>query len=162
MSPRSSSQVQQSGQDRRGKLRFPIGRELCYKAHVDNTILEVGGGYTTNIGSGGVLFSLDRELAPGAPVQLSISWPVLLEDDCPVRLVIFGRVLRCTGGHCACSIDRHESRIQARGRDGSGTRRDIKLERWADSIRRDELEARSAVVLINDRRPAWKQQAWRR
>jgi hypothetical protein len=144
--PYSPSPEQQYDRDRRGKLRFPIERELRFKVLKDATLLEVGTGHTSDIGSGGVLFSIDRDLVPGSFVQLSISWPVLLEGDCPVRLVIFGRVLRCADGQCACTINKYEFRTQARALDASRPHRDTGLERWADTVRRDELKTRIAIV----------------
>src|SRR5947209_2391391 len=95
-------------QDRREKFRFPMERELKYKVLRDGPTLDAGSGQTIDIGSGGVLFHLERDLAEGTFIQLSVSWPVLLDDTCPMRLVIFGRVLRSTGQQCACSIDKYE------------------------------------------------------
>jgi hypothetical protein len=131
--------------DRRGKCRFPLQRELRYKVLKDGTTKQAGNGETYNIGSGGVLFTLDRDLTPGALIQLSISWPVLLDGNCPVRLIVFGRVLRCSRGHCACTVDKYEFRTQARGPESTGPRRDNMLERWADTLRRYELKGRPAA-----------------
>src|SRR5215813_10413084 len=100
--------------DRREKFRFPMQRDVRYKVLKDGATIEAGNGQTIDMGSGGVLFQVERDLAAGAFIQLSVSWPVLLDDSCPMRLVIFGRVLRSTGHQCACSIDKYEFRTQAR------------------------------------------------
>ena len=136
----------QRDHERRGKCRFPLQRELRYKVIKDGVAREAGNGETYNIGSGGVLFTVDRDLAPGALIQLSISWPVLLDGNCPVRLIVFGRVLRSGRGHCACTVDKYEFRTQARGPDSSLPRQDNMLERWADTVRRDELKGRPAAL----------------
>jgi len=100
--------------NRRSKSRFPIHRELRYKLLQNGKTLGAGLGETMNMGSGGVAFSMDRELAAGSFVELSISWPVQLGDGTPMRLVIFGRVLRSGPGMSACTVDKYEFRTQSR------------------------------------------------
>jgi len=83
--------------DRRSKSRFAIEREVRYKMANEGVVVASGAGQTINMCSGGVAFSTERALNPGAFVELSISWPVLLDETCPMRLIVFGRILRCTG-----------------------------------------------------------------
>src|SRR5215471_20219681 len=90
--------------ERRNKKRFPLHRELRFKLLEDGAIRETGVGKTIDVGSGGVAFSVDRFLTLGAYIELSISWPVMLDDTCPMRLIVFGRVLRSTGTMAACSV----------------------------------------------------------
>jgi hypothetical protein len=117
--------------NRRQKSRFPINRELRYKLLQDGRTLEAGLGQTLNMGSGGVAFTLDRELAAGASVELSISWPVLLESGTPMRLVVFGKVLRSGGSVSVCTIDKYEFRTQARApQSNTGSRGDTALAPW--------------------------------
>jgi hypothetical protein len=125
--------------ERREKARFPLERELRYKVLKDKSIVAQGVGTTENMGSGGVAFVLDHFLAPGSYVELSISWPVLLEGSCPMRLVAFGRVLRSDNGRCACTIDKYEFRTQARALTATasaGVRNDAMLQRWAEGFRK--------------------------
>ena len=91
--------------ERRSKFRFAIERDLRYKIAEDGVVVASGSGQTINIGSGGIAFGTDQPLAPSVYVELSISWPVLLDQTCPMRLVVFGQVLRCTGRKSVCSID---------------------------------------------------------
>lgn len=124
--------------DRRAKARFTIRRELRYKLLVDNSVVEAGVGQTVDIGSGGVAFRAGRALTPGAFLELSISWPVLLEQNCPMRLNVFGRVLRSTGDVVACTIDKYEFRTQARTVGNTfAVRSDAMLERWAEGVLRE-------------------------
>jgi hypothetical protein len=123
-------------QDRRGKFRFPMQRDLRYKLLKDGATLEAGAGRTVDIGSGGIAFSIDSALTVGAFIELSISWPVLLDDQCPMRLVVFGRVVRNDDSKCACTVDKWEFRTQARVIPTS-MRNDFKLQRWADTVRKD-------------------------
>jgi hypothetical protein len=134
--------------DRREKGRFPIRRELRYKVLQDATVLEVGTGETLNISSGGVLFSAGRDLKPGCFVELSISWPVLLDDACPMRLIVFGRVLRSSTALTACTIDKYEFRTQARVKVKTIelTRNDSMLQRWASGMRKETMKASLATA----------------
>lgn len=132
--------------NRRIKSRFPIHRELRYKLLQDGRILEAGEGKTVNIGSGGVAFALDHGLNEGSFIELSISWPVSLENGCPMRLVIFGRVLRSSSSSVACTVDKYEFRTQARTHQATGAvRSDSMLQRFADGLRKENLKFRGAI-----------------
>ena len=89
--------IQDLAGERRKKARFPINRELRYKVLEGNTIVEFGVGTTLDMGSGGMAFVTAHQLPLGSFIELSISWPVLLEDSCPMRLIVFGRVVRSAG-----------------------------------------------------------------
>ena len=131
--------------DRRGKSRFKIRRELRYKLFQEGKVVEAGTGFTVDIGSGGVAFRCDRGFTAGEHVELSISWPVLLEQSCPMQLSVLGRVLRSEGPRSVCSVDKYEFRTQARLiRHAAPARHDTALQRWTESARRDTLKA-SAV-----------------
>ena len=80
--------------ERRSKFRFAIQRDVRYKLVKDGVVVAAGGGQTINMCSGGIAFVTERPLTPGGFVELSISWPVLLDDTCPMRFVVFGRILR--------------------------------------------------------------------
>jgi len=131
--------------ERRNKIRFPLQRELRYKLLEDDTnVIETGAGYTLDIGSGGVAFCADGELKPGAFIELSISWPVLLDERCPMRLIVFGRLLRAVGRLSACTVDRYEFRTQARSFARATVRQDSMLERWADSWTKETAKLQAA------------------
>jgi hypothetical protein len=119
---------------------------MRYKLLRDEAIVEFGRGETIDIGSGGVAFTMEREITPQTYVELSISWPVLLDDTCAMRLIVFGRVLRSEGGRSCCTIDKYEFRTQARALQTTVTiRNDSMLLRWAEGLRKDEnVKARCA------------------
>ncbi len=129
-----------AGEERRGKYRFPMQRELRYKLLKDGATVEAGVGETVDIGSGGVSFQTSRDLPAGNFIELSISWPVLLEDNCPMRLIVFGRVVRTDGNKCACTIDKYEFRTQSRVVHPMTSRTDTMLQRWADGVRREAAQ----------------------
>lgn len=98
--------------ERRIKRRFPIDQEVRYKMLYGQRIAETGVGRTTNISSGGVWFSSENMLTSGMPVELSMNWPVLLNDSCPMKLMIYGCVVRSNEKGAAVAIERYEFRTQ--------------------------------------------------
>jgi hypothetical protein len=99
-----------SDRERRTKRRFPIEQEVRYKMLYGQRIAETGAGRTMNISSGGVWFSTENMLTSGMPVELSMSWPVLLNDSCPMKVMIYGCVVRSNGMGAAVAIERYEFR----------------------------------------------------
>src|ERR1035441_3601642 len=109
MMPEDKGQI-----ERRSKTRFPIHRDLRYKLLEDDEVIESGMGETIDMASGGMAFQIEHSLKVGAFVELSISWPVLLDDSCAMRLIVFGRIVRAWGKRSACRVHRYEFRTQAR------------------------------------------------
>ena len=127
--------------ERRKKARFPMNRDLRYKVLEGDTIVAFGMGSTLDMGSGGVAFLTENQLRAGSFIELPISWPVLLEGSCPMRIIVFGRVVRSSGRLTACTVDKHEFRTQARVvREMVPVRHDSMLQRWADYIRKEGLK----------------------
>ena len=98
--------------ERRIKRRFQIEQEVRYKMLYGQRIAETGTGKTRNISSGGLWFSTENILTAGMPVELSMTWPVLLNDSCPMKLMIYGCVVRSTDKGAAVAIERYEFRTQ--------------------------------------------------
>ena len=80
-----------TAKERRSKYRFEIQRELRYKMTGEGVPTAAGTGKTINMCSSGIAFLTDQPMQMGAFVELSINWPVLLGDSCPMRLNVFGR-----------------------------------------------------------------------
>jgi hypothetical protein len=139
-STKRQSKAAAASEERRGKLRFPMQRDLRYKLLKDGATTESGTGETVDLGSGGVGFSIGREVPAGVFIELSISWPVLLEESCPMRLIVFGRVVRSDNGKSACTIDKYEFRTQSRVVHPMTSRTDTMLQKWADTVRRDAAQ----------------------
>jgi hypothetical protein len=100
--------------ERRTKKRFPMQREMRYRL-IEHDRATVGGtGQTVDISSGGVSFTTDHFLPADATIEVSLSWPVTLDNQCPLRLVVRGKVVRNEGPSVACTIDKFEFRTQAR------------------------------------------------
>ena len=102
-----------SKRERRLKRRFPIEQEVRFKMLYGQRIAETGSGKTLHISSGGVWFTIEKMLtAVGTPIELSMNWPVLLNDSCPMKLMIYGCVIRSSEKGAAVSIERYEFRTQ--------------------------------------------------
>jgi len=142
MTRRNKSNNGNKVEERRSKHRFGIQRELRYKLLEDDRIVASGLGNTIDIGSRGVAVATECRLKPGALVELAVSWPVLLDETCPIRLIVFGRVLRSNGRKAACTIDKYEFRTQARTfQAAAAVHSDFMLQRWADGMRKEPLKA---------------------
>jgi c-di-GMP-binding flagellar brake protein YcgR len=98
--------------ERRMKRRFAIAQEVRYKMLYGQRIAETGSGTTTNISSGGVWFTTENMLATGMPIEVSMNWPILLNDFCPMKLMIYGCVVRSNEKGAAVAIERYEFRTQ--------------------------------------------------
>ena len=98
--------------ERRGKTRFQIERDARFKLLYGQHIAETGLAKTVNISSSGVWFTTDTALPMGVPIELTISWPALLNDYCPMKLMIFGCIVRSTDNGAATNIERYEFRTQ--------------------------------------------------
>ena len=96
--------------DRRHSDRFPIEREVRYRALNKRGGEEAGEGKTVNISSSGVLFTSNHLLLPGRRMELSISWPAQLNNKCALKLVARGRVIRFEHGRAAIEIQQYEFR----------------------------------------------------
>lgn len=100
--------------DRRLKKRFLIERDVRYKLLNGQNIAEAGAGKTLDMSSTGVSFTTQQPLPMGTLVELSISWPALLNDNCPMKLMVFGRVVRCGNNVAASTIEKYEFRTSGR------------------------------------------------
>lgn len=119
--------------ERRTKMRFDMNREVRYRLLENSRIVDSGLGTTENISSGGVAFQSDGDFPVGAYMELSISWPVLLDNACAMRLIVFGRVLRGAGETKVCTIEKWEFRTQSRQANNCVPLRiDGKLQRWVE------------------------------
>lgn len=124
--------------ERRSKRRFIMEREIRYRVLEQDKIVAAGSGKTFNLSSNGVAFAAERDLPIGAFIELSIAWPALLENRCPLQLIGFGRVLRSNNARIASTIEQYEFRTLARAvpEDAWWARSDQKLRRWAEAVAR--------------------------
>ena len=99
--------------DQRRHFRYPISLDIEYRLLNWSPVGRAGFGRTRNISTRGILFETNDTLPPlRAEIELLIHWPFLLDDVCPLRLVIRGRVVRTEGKAVALRIQRHEFRTR--------------------------------------------------
>ena len=97
---------------RRGERKwFEIDQEVKYRT-VHGKVLAEGTGRTVNMSSSGVWFTTEGSspLTSGMLVELAIHWPVLLNYTCPMKLMIYGCVVRSNEKGAAVAIERYEFR----------------------------------------------------
>jgi len=134
--------------DRRNKLRFPFNRELRYKLLENDTIIAAGEGETIDMSSGGIAFRTNKALTAGSLIELSISWPALLYDSLPMRLVVFGRVARRSDSVAACTVEKWEFRTGSRQSSVIPIGTDSRLMRWLE-YRKEVLMRTAAAAAVN-------------
>ena len=95
---------------RRLDRRYGIELQLRWKLIRRRRVLDNGQGRTIDLSSGGLLFDAGRALPVGLNVEMSILWPVLLQDVAPLQLLVFGRIVRSENGRTALRMVQHEFR----------------------------------------------------
>jgi hypothetical protein len=103
--------IRQDG-ERRRRQRYRLELEARYKVLRRGEVLASGVGRTVDISSQGILFSSDQPLAQGLNVELSISWPTLLNQVAPLQLLVVGRVVRCGTHEAAIQFERYTFRTR--------------------------------------------------
>jgi len=93
--------------ERRQHQRFPITAASRFIVSGSR-----GQATTTDISSGGVYLKTEQILPIGKQIQVLIDWPALLDQRCPLRLVITGKILRSNEGGTAIGILRYDFRIR--------------------------------------------------
>ena len=108
--PQEDALSQRIRGERRGNRRYRIVLELRWHVVRRRRVLESGTGRTLNLSSAGILFDAGRYLPPGLGVEISISWPALVNDVAPLELVVAGHVVRTDGSRVAMHVSQHEFR----------------------------------------------------
>jgi hypothetical protein len=98
------------GNERRAADRFPIERDVRFRMLSKKSGEDSGLGKTINISSTGVLFTTDKLLIPGRRLEVSINWPAQLNNQCALKLVARGRIVRFDQGKVAMEIQQYEFR----------------------------------------------------
>jgi hypothetical protein len=100
--------------ERRYDRRYDIELEVRWRLIRRRKVLEVGVGRTVDLSRSGILFETSRTLPAGFNVELSISWPLLLNNVAPLQVVVLGRIVRSDGRRVALRMTQHEFRTMAR------------------------------------------------
>lgn len=78
--------------DRRADRRYDFEMPLQFLC--DGQLQSGGSGYTKDLCRKGILFVSDNPPPADTDVELRIEWPFLLQNVCPLELLVRGRVLR--------------------------------------------------------------------
>src|ERR1035438_943199 len=82
-----------------------------YKVELDARCIVLGMGLVIfgkirDMSSSGIFFACTEHLAPGTHVELSVDWPISLDDACDLQLKLVGAVIRTDGRGMAISVRR--------------------------------------------------------
>jgi hypothetical protein len=99
--------------ERRSSTRFPIHCELQFKTTNRRFAIVTGTGRTVNISSSGVLVEAKSGPPVGTCIELSIQWPVSLNERCLLKLIAKGRVVRQNDRQFAVKVLKYEFKTQA-------------------------------------------------
>jgi hypothetical protein len=102
--------------ERRSRQRFPLSLAVEYRLLGKDR--RRGSGKTRNISSSGVLFEVTDQQPFSGSIELMVSWPCLLDDECALKLVVKGRVVRSEGSDIAIESIQHEFRTAGPARTG--------------------------------------------
>lgn len=136
--------------ERRSKKRFAMERDVSYRILLGKQALKTGRGKTLDVSSSGVAFRAEHAAAPGAFMELSISWPAPLENGRLLRLVAFGRIIRSGAGMMVSSVEKYEFRTEAAAAIPGAlalARSGDQLRRWAQVVRRESLRDSGFSIL---------------
>jgi hypothetical protein len=97
--------------ERRLHHRYPITLDVEYKLLTTGIREQIGIGKTVNISSVGVLFVATDDLPVRRPVEVLIDWPFLKKGGRPLKVVMYGRVIRSDGKLVAVQVSRPEFRL---------------------------------------------------
>ncbi|MBI2680216.1 MAG: hypothetical protein HYX25_04320 [Candidatus Solibacter usitatus] len=98
--------------DRRAADRFPLEREARFTVLDTRATAQFGKCRTINMSSRAILIRSEVRLVEGKRLELTVSWPALLNDTCPLKLVALGRVIRSNFEEAVIEIERYEFRTQ--------------------------------------------------
>ena len=99
--------------ERRSKKRYALELDVEYRV-LGRFSSIAGSGKLIDISSSGVAFTNTVQLKLRTNVELAITWPILLNGTCPLRLIMIGHVVRSSRGFTAIQGTSHEFRTQGK------------------------------------------------
>jgi hypothetical protein len=98
--------------NRRGSARYSLALEVRYATSGGDVPAKIGTGISIDLSSSGLSLITDMSLLIGQGLTAYIDWPVLLNDDVKLQLVITGIVVRTNGTKVAIKILRYDFRTR--------------------------------------------------
>jgi hypothetical protein len=81
-----------------------------FRYHSSDTVIHTGYGCTVVLSRQGILLITQEPPPVGVAVELWIEWPFLLQNICPLELIVEGRVLQSADGWAVVENRHHEFR----------------------------------------------------
>jgi hypothetical protein len=95
--------------DRRGDRRYAYEMELQF-SYTLGGVQHFGSGLTADLSRGAVRFVADDPPPKGSDVELRIAWPYLLQNVCPLELVVRGKTTAVSDRGTILAISHYEFR----------------------------------------------------
>lgn len=96
--------------EHRSHVRFPIRLRVEFIVGRGSLVFQRGFGRTVNISSTGVFVETKTALPANGSVKLLVNWPALLDGTHPLKLVLWGRIVRADGKGVGIKFTQHEFR----------------------------------------------------
>ena len=93
---------------------FPSAQPAVVEVRRRNGPTEAHPAQAIDMSSNGLLFECEHELIVGRRIEVSVLWPVKLDDRCDLKLYVAGRVVRRDGRHTAMTVEKKEFRTAGR------------------------------------------------
>src|SRR5690349_18537997 len=94
---------------------FPIRTQLDYRLIRGGALVSGGTGCSVYLGSKSVQFEADSLIPLNLLVELSIRWPVQLENRIDLKLQMTGRTIQVSGNRVTLEVLKHEFRLRGAG-----------------------------------------------
>ena len=91
-------------------MQFPLVLPLKYKAISPKANAISGTGSTVLLSSTDIVFQADQPLGSGVRCEISIAWPVLLETNIGLQLVLQSVITRSEGQVVTARVSKYEFR----------------------------------------------------
>jgi hypothetical protein len=92
---------------------YHVTLDVRYEIVSGGSVLAAGTGQTTLMGSHELVFAADLNVGQGASVDISVSWPAVLDGHVRLELVIGGRVAAVVGRWITVEIGKCQFRAPA-------------------------------------------------
>ena len=93
-----------------GRNQYPVELEMKYK--IRSRMARVGMGQTRWMSSQEVIFTADRPIEEGTMLEISIAWPVLLNNCVALQLVVEAKIAESQGTTATARILKHHFRTR--------------------------------------------------
>ena len=95
--------------DRRADRRYLFEMALRFR-YQNRGETFAGTGTTVDLSGGGIRFLTETPPPPGIDIEVRVTWPFLLQNVCPMELVVHGKMVRSDPECCVVTMQRHEFR----------------------------------------------------